>query len=86
MVPDGLVELEEQPNNLLRQRISRDGAQPRSTSLRGSESTAAVEFEADDSMVIAGGISPGGGRQEGKLQAVALCSEKAIWQAGHCSV
>src|SRR6187401_2938162 len=39
--------------------------------------TAAVEFEADDSMVIAGGISPGkAAGQEGKLRAVAVVLEK----------
>ena len=39
--------------------------------------TAAVEFEADDSMVIAGGISPGkAAGQEGKPRAVAVVLEK----------
>jgi hypothetical protein len=38
---------------------------------------AAAEFEADDSMVIAGGITPGkAGGQEGKLRAVAVVLEK----------
>lgn len=40
--------------------------------------TAAVELQADDSMVIAGGITPGkASGQEGKLRAVAVVVEKA---------
>src|SRR2546426_9565797 len=38
---------------------------------------AAAEFEADDSMIIAGGITPGkAGGQEGKLRAVAVVLEQ----------
>lgn len=50
-------------------------APPTATPLRVG--AAAVELEADDSMVIAGGIGPGkGSGQEGKLRAVAVVLEK----------
>src|SRR5688572_17884885 len=54
---------------------ARDQDQHPSVGLRVG--TAAFEFEADDSMVIAGGISPGkAAGQEGKLRAVAVVLEK----------
>ncbi len=54
------------------------GAQVRTQDTGGLHvGTAAVELEADDSMVIAGSIQPGKARgQEGKLRAVAVVLEK----------
>ena len=50
-------------------------AQPTSTGLKVG--AAATEFDADDTMVIAGGILPGKSRgQEGKLRATAIVLEK----------